>query len=325
MKLDENHLLCLAAVVEAGSVTEGAALIGSSQPAVSRVLSLLEKRVGEALFITGKRPLQPTPLGRQLAFHGKSILVASRKASETVQGFRSGTSGRVRIGGVPFFMDAVISGVLARFQVKEPEILFDQSYGHFSDLVANINADQIDLAITPIGTQEISSELQFEPLLPARNVIACNANHPLMLKRKLSKADFLKHPWVSPLPGSPLMLDLNNILMMLGINELSIRYTGGSLLSVLNYISETDALAILPLSVAYSVNRDKRLAVLPLDIPQPERMIGIVSKRSDRMNPACAKFSNFVSVELAKFNTVIGRYEKTINWGRGPFMAETIR
>lgn len=41
MKLDENHLLCLAAVVEAGSVTEGAALIGSSQPAVSRVLSLL--------------------------------------------------------------------------------------------------------------------------------------------------------------------------------------------------------------------------------------------------------------------------------------------
>jgi DNA-binding transcriptional LysR family regulator len=106
---------------------------------------------------------------------------------------------------------------------------------------------------------------------------------------------------------------------------LSIRYTGGSLLSVLNYISETDALAILPLSVAYSVNRDKRLAVLPLDIPQPERMIGIVSKRSDRMNPACAKFSKFISVELAKFNTVIGRYEKTINWGRGPFMAETIR
>lgn len=221
-------------------------------------------------------------------------------------------------------MDAVISGILAKFQVKEPEILFDQSYGHFSDLVTNISADQIDLAITPIGTQEISSELQFEPLLPARNVIACNANHPLMLKRRLSKADFLKHPWVSPLPGLPLMLDLNNIPMTLGINELSIRYTGGSLLSVFNYISETDALAILPLTVAYSVNRDRRIAVLPLDIPQPERMIGIVSKRSDRMNPASAKFSKYVAVELAKFNTLIARYEKTINWGR-PFMAESIR
>ena len=68
MKIDERHLIQLAAVVQAGGVTEGAAMIGLTQPAVSRTLSMLEKRLGEPLFLKGRRPLQPTPLGRSLKF-----------------------------------------------------------------------------------------------------------------------------------------------------------------------------------------------------------------------------------------------------------------
>lgn len=51
MKIDERHLAQLAAVVQAGGVTEGATLLGLSQPAVSRTLAMLEKRLGEPLFL----------------------------------------------------------------------------------------------------------------------------------------------------------------------------------------------------------------------------------------------------------------------------------
>ena len=67
MKIDERHLIQLAAVVKTGGVTEGAALLGLAQSAVSRTLSMLEKRVGEPLFIKGRRPLQPTAFGLALA------------------------------------------------------------------------------------------------------------------------------------------------------------------------------------------------------------------------------------------------------------------
>ena len=78
MKIDERHLVQLAAVVQAGGVTEGAAMLGLSQPAVSRTLAMLERRLGEPLFLKGRRPLQPTPLGRALADHGQAMLTASR-------------------------------------------------------------------------------------------------------------------------------------------------------------------------------------------------------------------------------------------------------
>jgi DNA-binding transcriptional LysR family regulator len=322
MKIDERHLAQLAAVVEAGGVTEGAALIGQAQPAISRMIALLEKRLGEPLFIHGKRPLQPTALGRQLAIHGKAILAASRKATDTIAGFRGGVAGRVRIGGVPFFMDAIVSGIIAGFQLKEPGIHFDQSYGHYNELMDALKSNAIDLAITPAGTQEISAELVLEALIPARNVVACNSSHILMNKRNLTKADFLAFPWVAPLPGSPLMLDLNNILLTLGISELAIRYAGGSLHSLINYLSATQALAIMPLSVVRSLEQHGRIAALPLIIPQPERMIGMIYRRQLAVDPVMRNFTAHLRANLENLKRVMGRHEASINWQYGPFMRD---
>ncbi len=202
-------------------------MLGMTQPAVSRTLSMLERRVGEPLFTPGKRPLQLTPLGRQLAIQGRSILAASRKAVEIVRSFQSGTAGRIKVGGVPFFMDAVISQMIASFQLRERDILVEQSYGNLPDLLTELDSSQIDVAITPIGSADLKSDFEFQPILPGRNVLTCAVGHPLLRKRRLGIDDIMTYPWVAPLPGSPLVLDLHNILITLGISELQVRYSGG--------------------------------------------------------------------------------------------------
>ena len=145
MKLNERHLMQLAAVLDSGGVSEGAAMLGMTQSAVSRSLSMLEARVGAPLFIKGRRPLQATTLGSQLAVHGRAILTASRRATDAVQGHLKGTSGLVRVGGVPFFMDALISQMIAQFHQEEPEITVQQSYGNLPDLVSALDARLIDI------------------------------------------------------------------------------------------------------------------------------------------------------------------------------------
>src|SRR5258705_6203756 len=127
MKLDERHLAQLAAVVQAGGVTEGAALIGMTQSALSRTLAMLERRIGEPLLLKGRRPLQPTALGRALADHGQVALATSRQASGLVADFRHGRAGLVRVGGTPFFTHALFSTMIAEFQNSHPEGGVDQS------------------------------------------------------------------------------------------------------------------------------------------------------------------------------------------------------
>ena len=84
MKLDPRHLEILAAIVESGGLTEGAAQLGRSQPSVSRSIATLEARVGQPLFEPRRRPLRPTELGLSLAAEGKKILEAGRAASRGI-------------------------------------------------------------------------------------------------------------------------------------------------------------------------------------------------------------------------------------------------
>ncbi|SDN79519.1 LysR family transcriptional regulator [Ensifer sp. YR511] len=325
MKIIESHLVQLAAVIETGGVTEAAAILGMPQSSVSRTLSLLEKRIGEPLFVPGRRPLQPTPLGEQLGVQGRSILVSSRKAMEIIRSFKSGSFGRVKVGGVPFFMDAVVASMIGVFQRKERGIMVEQSYGNYPDLSTQLDAGQIDLAITPSGSNESRADYIFEAILPARNVLICSAGHPMVRKRNLVTEDLLNYPWVAPLPGSPLILDLQNILVTLGIEELAMRYAGGSLLSVVNYIIETDALAILPLSVAFTYRGESKISIIPLQIPQPERALGILSRRKPFSNPAASKFAAHLKQEFGVLRRVVEKYDNSIKWVRGPFLSDSER
>lgn len=315
MKLDERHLIQLAAVVQAGGVTEGAALIGLTQPAVSRTLSMLEKRLGEPLFLKGRRPLQPTPLGRALADHGQVMLAASRKASQLVDSFRTGQSGVIRVGGTPFFMDALISGMIAEFQTSHPDIRVDQSYGYLPELRAALHADRIDLAICPIDILDEGSGLSFGEILPGRNVVACRTGHPLLGRRTLAPQRLLDFPWIGPPPGSPLHDDLRSLLLSMGAMEIKIRYSGGSLMSAVSYMKATDALAVLPHSVVFAFRHERTITALPLSIPHPERALGLLRVAEAPRAPAVDRFASHVSQSFGKLRQLIGRHEQAVIWG----------
>ncbi len=316
MKLSEAHLIQLSAVVDAGSVSKGAAALGLSQPALSRSLAQLEARVGKPLFLRGRRPLQATPLGVQLAAHGRRILIESRRATEAVQSLLRGTRGLVRVGGVPFFMDAMISRIIAGFQNQHPDVDFQQSYGNLSEVGASLLADQLDLGIVPLGTSAEPDGLEFTAILAARNVACCRVGHPLQRAKRLTTGDLGRYPWVAPLPGSPLLADLFAIRSSLGAGDLDIRYSGGSLLSVMNYLAETDALAVLPFSVWFAERKQHNIAVLPVDIPQPQRNLGVLRVGGLPRNPAAAAFADFVVQSFMSMQQLILRHENAVVWRR---------
>ncbi len=315
MKLDERHLIQLAAVVQAGGVTEGAALLGLSQPAVSRTLSMLELRLGEPLFLKGRRPLQPTPLGRALAGHGQAMLTASRQATELVNSFRGGQQGVVRVGGTPFFMDALISGMIAEYQNVYADVRVDQSYGYLPDLRAAIHGDRIDLAICPVDLLDEGSGLSFTEILPGRNVVACRAGHPLVARRKVAGAQLLDYPWIAPPPGSPLHDDLRSLLLSLGATEIKIRYSGGSLSSAITYMKVTDALTILPHSVVFAYRNDKSITALPVKIPHPDRALGLLRAEGVPRAPATDAFARHITASFERLRHLIGRHEQVVIWG----------
>ncbi len=305
MKLDPRHLEILAAIVEAGGLTEGAALLGKSQPSVSRSVSLLEDRVGEPLFLPTRRPLQPTELGLALAQEGQRILSAGRHASRVVDEYRQGIAGAVRVAGTPIFMDGVISNVIAEFQAEYPNIRIDQSYGYPTELLSQLSAETLDLAILPMRPADVSDEYAFRQILPGRNVIACRVGHPLARKKEVKLEDITEFSWIAPPANSPLFRDLRNTLDGIGMRDLKISFTGGSLSAVVNVLTGSDSLTVLPFSVVFMMQRQKTLAALPIKIGDPDRHLGCVTLSARSMPASSERVLEFIKQKFEMLDRLI--------------------
>lgn len=314
MKIDPKHLMQLAVVVEAGGVTEGAARLGATQPAVSRTIAMLEKRLGEPLFLRDRRPIQPTALCLALAEQGARVRIAALQSSETVESHRKGETGVVRVGGTPFFTDALIAEMAAAFQVDHPRVRIDQSYGYTDGLIAKVRAGDLDLGICPIDLLDPESDLEFTELLPGRNVVACRAGHPLTATRPLRTRHLLDYPWIAPPQGSPLNADLRRTVLAIGGDHIRIAYSGGSLASVVNHMRRSDCLTLLPHSVVYALRRDGAVVALPLDIDHPARALGTVAPKG-RLSVAARRFSAHLAESFAQLRDVIRRHEQSVVWG----------
>jgi molybdenum-dependent DNA-binding transcriptional regulator ModE len=56
MRIDPKHLMIIAEISDAGGFTEAALSLGTSQPAISRVVKMLEQRLGEPIRSSPIRP-----------------------------------------------------------------------------------------------------------------------------------------------------------------------------------------------------------------------------------------------------------------------------
>jgi DNA-binding transcriptional LysR family regulator len=314
MKIDPSHLEMLYAIVEKGGLSEGAEMLGKSQPSLSRSLSMLEERIGIALFEAGRRPLRPTELGRALAAEGAKIYQAGRSSSEILALYRDGKTGAVRVGGTPFFVDGVISGMLAAFQFERPDVRIDQVYGYMNDLIPRLKDGSLDLAILPMRAASIPEGFEFEQILPGRNVIACRAGHPLVRRGSVKLADIGQYPWIAPPADSPLYQDLRNVLKEIGIKDFKVSFTGGSLSATVNILTGSDALTVLPFSVVFMMRNQRSISALSIRIGDPDRHLGVLTNGDIRLKPAARRVRNHIRQEFEALATSITRVSQDTVW-----------
>ena len=314
MKIDPRHLEIVAAIVDHGGLTEGAAALGKSQPSVSRSLSMLEDRLGVTLFEPNRRPLKPTEFCLLLAQEGRKISAAGKMASTLIDQFKGGFSGAVRVAGTPIFMDGVVSTVLAAFQSDFPDIRINQSYGYAGKILEQLANDALDVGILPIRASEVPSDIEAFQVLPGRNVIACRVGHPLARKTSVTLAEIAQYSWIAPPPDSPLYHDLRAVLDGIGVRDFKVSFSGGSLASVTNILSNSDALTVLPYSVVFMLRRQNSLAALSIRIGDPDRHLCVLSRKSPTISDAQSRLVRFVRSELKSMDTLIQRHEQNAVW-----------
>ncbi len=238
---------------------------------------------------------------------------AQERVSRSIEQFNTGEEGTIRIGGTPFFIDAIVAGIIASFQKKYTRVRVDQSYGYTDTLFSSVRQGKIDIAICPVDSLEGNLDLTFTPLLRARNVIACRKDHQLVGQAIKDPEVLLDYPWIIPPPGSPLNQDMRLSLAQLKLDRFRIAYSGGTLASVTNHLIASDSLTVLPHSVVFAM-RGSGISAIQIELEAPTRTLGMVMP-SGRQSKAVENFTQHLASTFDQLSGQIRRHEEIVVWG----------
>lgn len=119
-----KHLVALEAVAEEGTFGKAAARLGYTQSAVSQQIAGLERIVGAPVFDRpgGPRPVELTPLGGLLLAHARDVLGRIEVASDEVDRFLRGESGRIVVGTFQSITTTILPTIVGRLRDEAPGV-----------------------------------------------------------------------------------------------------------------------------------------------------------------------------------------------------------
>lgn len=133
-----------ATVVEQGSFTRAAELMGMPKSSVSQKISRLEAQLGVRLLQRTTRRLSLTPQGEVYVEHCQGLLTLARSANLAMARSRSAPAGRVRITAPEATGTLLLGRILAEFRALYPEVVLELT---LSDEQLDLVGEGYDLAL----------------------------------------------------------------------------------------------------------------------------------------------------------------------------------
>jgi len=257
--MNQRDLECFVKVVDAGSFSQAAILLGRPQPALSRHIRDLEADLNIALLYRNGRGVVLTEAGRRLYTRATTILTQIAEARAEVTG--RGGPAAATIGMPPSLARTLAAPLTRMLEAAYPELtlrLVDGCNGHLLEWLAD---NRLDAAL--LYATEASQRLGAEPLL----------SQPMHLIRRaeggsratVAASDLAAHPLVLPGRQHGLRQQAALWAMRHGI-ELRIRTECDGLHALLPLVAEGLCATILPASaVALEIERGQLQASLIVD------------------------------------------------------------
>jgi len=188
-----RQLEAFRAVMSTGGVTTAANLLGVSQPAVSRLISSLEKSMGMALFDRHHGRLHPTYEARFLLEEVNRAVSNLEHISRLSEDIRNQRAGHLRIACLSGFATSLMPTVIADFLKDREDVTLSIQTRSSTRVREWIAAQQYDIGVADEfeGHSAINHEI-----VDIRTVCVMSPQHPLAGQRSIRVEDLHKIPMI---------------------------------------------------------------------------------------------------------------------------------
>jgi LysR family transcriptional activator of nhaA len=202
--LNYHHLLYFWTVVREGSVSKAAEKLRLSQPTVSAQVRMLEKALGQKLFIKKGRTQLLTDVGRTVYRYADEIFGIGREMMETLEGRSPGRAMPLTVG-IANAVPKLVAYRLLRPAINQPEPVRLVCWEDDPEqLIAKLGTYTLDVVIANAPAPAYFPIKVFNHVL-GESDIAFFAPTPVAQRLRRQFPDSLrKAPLLMPTPNSPL-------------------------------------------------------------------------------------------------------------------------
>jgi DNA-binding transcriptional LysR family regulator len=191
--MDIRLLEAFRAVVEHGSVTQAAASLGVTQPAVSAQIARLEGELGFSLFMRSGNRVRPTAQGIAFRAEVERTLDRIDDLSRAAEHIRVGQAGSLTVASHPMAGVTLLPPVVAAFARERPGVRV-QLVTRNSDLVRGMFPSRThdigiaELPIDPTGLSVIRYRMECVAIMPRGHALRA---HDIITPKLMSGLPFI--------------------------------------------------------------------------------------------------------------------------------------
>ncbi len=298
MEIKPRYLRYLAAIRRHGSFVKAAEALNISQPALSLSVQRFEDVTKAKLVDRGRHGARLTPAGLVLARHGSEIEAAISSASDDINLFSHGISGRLRLGGTPLSTNGLIPEVVSRLLQITTDVAIDVIEGVDEDLLDMLIRNELDVVIGAPGGELIRPAIATQTLFSAKTVLVVRPGHLLMNNKSVSLSDLETSLWAIPPQGGAFRNQIEALFTANGISFPRRTIQAASIHVLKRIVRLSDAVTLAAEQIVRDEVEAGQLSCLEISEPVALRIFGLHTRRDKELGDLANLFCE-LAIETA--------------------------
>ena len=278
MRFDLTDLRLFLCVVEAGSITRGAALANMALASASARLRGMEGMIGLPLLERGRRGIAPTPAGDALAHHARIVLRQMERMRGELGEYSRGLKGQIRLLANTAAMTEFLPEALAPFLARRPNIDIELKERLSTEIVKAVSSGLAEIGIVSDAVDH--GALRLLPFAIDRLVLVVPSTNPLAARRQIAFQEVVGCDFVGLSAGSALQDHLGEHAIRAG-RPLSFRVRMRTFEGVCRMVAHDVGIGIVPETAARRCRRSMAIRSIRLSDGWATRRLAICTRPSD--------------------------------------------
>jgi DNA-binding transcriptional LysR family regulator len=285
-----NSLIVFHEVAKHKSFSKAAEELFISQPAVTKHIKELERKVGMGLIQRRRGGFSLTEAGKILFKYTHKISSHLMDIENLLENLKKDHQGILKIGTTESYSKGLMPKLLSGFQASCPFMKIALDVGNSEEIEKSLLVYKNDLVL--IAVTKKSPRCESIPFLKEELVLIVSPNHPLVKRKTVSLKELERYPLIIRAKGSTTRRIILQAFKEVGIHP-SLLIEAGSSEFIKQWVSEGKGVSIIVKRTVEDEERRKIIKTIPL-LEKLYLQVAFLYLKEEKSNPAIKTFVNFI-------------------------------